>query len=190
MAVVLVGNASAQVVVGRTQVDGQNVVIYEDFTWEFETTRTDDCTPLGRAIAFCGNPSIWKYTDPMDNEAAAMYRYDDRHYGIIIVEDLGSEDGLTEKFMRQTVIQNAADVAGIPATLVTIYESGENDAAEGHVSPLIYGIKLDGMPVVYANTIVNQPHNTYQLITFSVDDSYSDRHRSLHKDFVNNTQID
>ncbi|MEL7232206.1 MAG: hypothetical protein AAGJ85_06820, partial [Pseudomonadota bacterium] len=121
----------------------------------------------------------------LGGDATAGYRYDDRNYAMIIMEDLGMKDGLSLEFMRQTVIENAATGSGVPVSDILIISSVDTVFDEKQASRIIYSTNVDGLDLVYTNTIVSEDHRTAQLITMAIAASHDEKQTELHQKFLN-----
>ena len=182
--------AQAQEVFGFATIDGRDVVLYTDNSWEY-AARDDEteCEIIARNVDFCGGQVGWERTLEPNADIAATYRYDDRHYGQMIVEELGTKDGLTEDVMMQIVLDNAvAVIGGTPADVRTL-ETFWSRVANQRIQTIVYAFNIDGLDVVYANGIRTAPDRTMQLMTFSIGTEFTDRHRNLHEDFLSEIRI-
>ena len=176
--------ASAQEVLGQSVINGRDITIYADGTWEFASPGTSDCDQIARGVEFCGDNAIWESTTPPNNDIAATYRFDDRHYGQMIIEELGTEDGITQSYMRATVIENAAMVLGGTTKDVQVIETYPSRVAGRTAETVVYAFNIDGLDVVYANGIFTSPRRTMQLMTFAIGNRFTEMHRDLHDDFL------
>jgi hypothetical protein len=185
----LPGFVFAQEVAGTTVIDGREVTLYANGTWEFATRREGSCALIARNVEFCGENAGWEPTQPPNADIAATYRFDDRHYGQMIIEELGSRDGLTNEYMMDVVIENAAAVIGGRAADVAILENYRVRVGNQTIPTIVYAFNIDGLDVVYANGIRTAPNRTMQLMTFSIGTEYTERHRELHDAFLSEIRI-
>ena len=185
----LPGFVFAQEVAGTTVIDGREVTLYANGTWEFATRREGSCALIARNVEFCGENAGWEPTQPPNADIAATYRFDDRHYGQMIIEELGSRDGLTNEYMMDVVIENAAAVIGGRAADVAILENYRVRVGNQTIPTIVYAFNIDGLDVVYANGIRTAPDRTMQLMTFSIGTEYTERHRELHDAFLSEIRI-
>ncbi len=179
----------AQEVAGSTVIDGRDVTLYTDRTWEFASRGDGACTLVARNVEFCGENAGWSPTQPPNADIAATYRFDDRHYGQMIIEELGSRDGLITEYMMDVVIENAAAVIGGRAADVAVLETYTVRVGNQTIPTIVYAFNIDGLDVVYANGIRTAPNRTMQLMTFSVGTEYTERHRDLHQAFLSEIRI-
>lgn len=180
---------TAQEVLGQSMIDGRDITIYADGTWEFAARGTDACDLIARGVEFCGEAIGWETTTPPNNDIAATYRFDDRHYGQMIIEELGENEGLTADLMRGIVIDNAAAVLGTTAKDINVIETYRSRVSGQSIETIVYAFSIDGLDVVYANGIRTAPNRTMQLMTYSIGTTYTDRHRDLHEDFLSEIRI-
>lgn len=188
--IMVCGSAQAQQAVSRSLVNGKAVTLFDNGTWTYESSDQQRCRSLGSGISFCGASDIWKNTTSAGPDAAATFRYDDRHYAMVIVEALGVADGVTQEYMRSAVVENAAtggDVASESVVVIGI------ESYEGFAYPsetVVYSTQINGLDAIFANTIVTKLNQTFQLITFAVGSQYTQQHRHLNDDFVKSFELD
>ena len=92
--------------------------------------------------------------------------------------------------LRQVaVIENAASGAGVPVSAVTVFENTETMFGESEAVFVAYGLAVDNLPIVYANTIITKPNSSYQLITYAVGRELTDEQKVLHVDFIDSMQL-
>ncbi|WP_322888962.1 MULTISPECIES: hypothetical protein [unclassified Yoonia] len=182
--------ASSQTVISRAMVDGRTVTLLDDGTWRFADRDDTGCDLIVQRVEFCGLADGWRNIPPQTAEITAAYRFDDRHYGQMIVEELGTVDGLTLHFMRDIVIENAAAAAAVRPSDVVVIDVFESRVSEIPVETIVYHVAINGLPVVFANAIYTSKNRTMQLITFSIGSQFTDMHRSLHDDFLAAIEIE
>ena len=187
--ILLPGITQAQDVVGSAIVDGRVITLFEDNTWEYTAPSEPDCSPIARGVEFCGRGSGWTATTPPNADIVAAYRYDDRHYGQMIIEEIGEEDGLTAAFMRDAVIQNAAVTTGLRPSEIPVIETYRSRVSGGSIETVVYSLNVDGLAVVFANSIRTAPRRTMQLMTYGIENEYTERHRDLHSAFLEQIRI-
>jgi len=181
--------ALAQKVVGSAFIDGQKVELFEDFSWTYANDAAANCESISKLSSFCGNPKVWKSFDPGSSEIAGAYRFDDRHYAMIIDEGLGANDGVSPQAMQKIVVQNAAAGAGVPVSAVTVSDIKETSFGEGNALNTIYSVKMEGIDLTYSNTIVVGDSTSHQLITYGIGTTMTDKHLRIHEDFLENIRL-
>jgi hypothetical protein len=167
--------AQAQTILGNVEINGRNAIIYDDFSWKFEgdadnsnKVNLTDCGAIGDNHVFCGDKIGWGATSKLTPDSAGSYRYDDRNYATIILESVGSSDGLTLDFMENSIIRNASIGAGIGEADVERFETTDM-TVNGHPGrKLVYGPKIDGLNFVYFNRFFITPKETPQMISFTI----------------------
>ena len=193
-AVILVLSAPsyAQNVVGRSLVDGQQVELLSDGTWRFtdRATSTTDCRVLPAGLEFCGIQNGWQETPAPNADIAAQFRFDDRHYGQFVIEEVGLDDGMSVEFMRRVIIENAAAVSGSSPDLIPILGSEPARMSKVDGETVIYFVDFDGLDVVFANAIFVDAGRTVQAITFAIGKEFSQRHQELHQTFLDLIRVD
>lgn len=181
----------AQAVVGRSVVDGQKVELLSDKTWRFVEldTGTQRCDTLRLGVSFCAG-SDWKPTTAPTTEIAAQYRFDDRNYGQMILEAIGTEDGMSADFMRKVVIKNAASAAGLREKDVAILDVRDIAVGEFLGETISFQLSLDGLDAVFLNTILVLPKRNFQLTTFAFGKQKTPEMVRLHARFLSRVKIE
>jgi hypothetical protein len=179
----------AQEVLGRSIVEGRSITILADGTWEYTDAADPTCDSIYRGVEFCGGAAGWQRTTPPNAEISASYRFDDRHYGQMIIEALGEEDGLTSKAMRQIIIQNAAAATGVQPSDIAVIDVYPIVFAGREIETIVYTFDVEGLNVVFANAISTSPRRTMQLMTYAIGSEYTDQHRSLHETFLSEIKL-
>jgi hypothetical protein len=184
------GLATAQSVIGSSVIDGRRISIFDDGTWAFVDSADGDCRPLTEVLAFCGEANGWTATRPPSPEILAQYRYDDRNYSQFVYEALGTDDGMNLGFMRDAVLDNAAAATGGLASDIPVLDVFDTKIGDAPAETMVYLVELNGLKLVFANTIAVTSRHTLQAMTFSVDDTFSDAHRRLHDAFLGDVRFD
>lgn len=182
---------SAKQQVATAVVKGKVVVLYDDGTWQFrDDSAVGDCSFIRAGVEFCDPDRNWRRLSSVaSTEVAAQFRYDEKNYGLFIVELLGTADQITLEYMRSAVIENFASVSGVNANQVVIHDIKEHNLNDTLAETLIYSGKFNNLPVIYLNTIVVFENLTVQIATFSLRNSLLPKHRDLHKEFLQKTQF-
>lgn len=181
--------AGAQEVVGSSIVGGRPVQLMSNFTWKYNSPTPSSCQAVKDTISFCGQNGGWTQVSNGDKDIAAQFRLNDRTYGMFVVEELGSDDGMNEDFMLDIVVKHAADVAGVQKKdIVTI--GPDATMVDGRPGKSItYFAKMQGLPLVFTNTVVVDKHRTVQVATYSVGGTLTDEMKLNHKNFLAATRL-
>ncbi|MEL6519878.1 MAG: hypothetical protein AAFQ66_02880, partial [Pseudomonadota bacterium] len=115
--------------------------------------------------------------------------HDDRHYAQFIVETIGTNDGMSQEIMRNAVVQNAAAGTGQnPEDIVVVNVSDtEIDGEAGET--IVYQFGIDGLQVVFANTVVVMDDLTIQAMTYAIAPSYAETQQNLTSDLISAVKI-
>lgn len=189
LASLIASTAPAQEIIGRSIVDGRAIHILEDGTWAYAETVEGDCEAVTLNLQFCGSNAGWTPSPLPNPDITAAYRYDDRHYSQVITEELGVADGMTTAFMLDAVVQNAASLTGRRPEDIAVIDVYTSRAGSAPVETIVYAFDVDGLDVVYANSIYTSPNRTMQLMTYAIATEFTERHRSLHDSFLSNLRI-
>lgn len=179
-----VSAAVSQSIVGIAMVEGKRVELYDNGTWEFSDLGEQSCFKIAAKLSFCGNPLKWKPTKVPNSEVNAAFNLDDRNYGMVVYEGVGTKDGMSLPMMQSVALEYAADAMGLPPSQVPVYGL---DAAqvEGHATEtLYYSASIEGMSIIYANTAIVGDHDTVQIITYTLADDIDDAFKARHADFL------
>ena len=182
--------AGAKDQIGSSTVAGRPVTLFSDFTWEYAATpAATNCSDVNGTIQFCGDTTRWKFTPTASPIIAAQYQYDASQYGEYIFERLGRSNGLTAETMTKIAVQNAAMAAQVNTSNVSVIEQA-NILFEGEPAiTVVYTLKFQGLPIVFANTIVVRDGYTVQIVTYAIMAEYTQAHRDLHAEFLQNTKL-
>ena len=184
------GLAVAQSTVGKAVVGGKVVTLFDDGTWKYadaaggaSSETCDDVTPT---VQFCASALGWVSSPAASSEINAAYRIDTRTYAQYLIEDIGSDDGLTAEFMRQVVLDNAQMATGntpevvdvLPVTLGSL--SGDT---------VVYTVKINGLDVVFANSVFVEKKRVMQIMTYAIGKEFTPQHAGYQAQFLANTKL-
>lgn len=189
LALLLPGPGVAQEVVGQAIVDGRIVDLYDDQSWAYATEAEPGCRSVTARVQFCGAAETWMPIELDNADVAAGFRHDDRHYAQFIIEQIGTDDGLSGEVMRQIVIDNAASASGRAPSAIPVLEVTDVRLADQDTQTMVYIADIDGFSFVFANTIYLDTDFSMQVISFAVADSFTDKHRALHADLLTGTEV-
>ncbi len=180
------GGLAAQERVGSSLVNGKAIELFSDYTWRYRSDSDETgCLSIKSGIEFCEVSGSWAKTRSSSNEdSSAEFRYDDKNYGMVIVEEVGADDGMGLEFMKSVVVDNFAGAAGISKEDVLVLAVEDGSVSGKSSSMVVYGGKVDGLPLIYSNTIVSEPSRTSQFVTYSIERELSEEHRRLHNEFL------
>lgn len=179
--------ALSQATVGTAIIDGKKVELLDDKTWRFATTGdgTDaDCRQLNPVVAFCGLGD-WKATNVPSPDFLAAYQLNSRSFGGVIYEAIGSADGMSSEFMRDILLQYAAQASGVP-----VLDLVDVTVDQAPAEKMTYAIQLNGLDVVYQNTILIADTHTIQFLVWTIGSDYTDTQKSVAQDFTSHIRLD
>ncbi|PSL18214.1 hypothetical protein CLV88_112138 [Shimia abyssi] len=119
-----------------------------------------------------------------------MFRLNDQSYGMFITEEVGASSGTTLTFMRDAILENFALGAGIAAEDVVVYDVEETEVAGHAAETVIYGGAINGLDVVFLNTLTIGEVRTVQTVTYYLRKSLEDADRATHQGFLALTKLD
>ena len=184
---------NAQSILGRAVIDGQTVLILSDGTWQYESssqTTSKDCHLIEYGMSFCGSAEIWKRMVNHSPDLDAQYQFDDLHYGIISAEGVGSDHGFDKETMHEVVLQNAANFTGLTAKDIPVSDIFPSEIDTIDVETIVYHAKLNDIKIVFANAILILPQSSFQVATFSIGPEFTEKHKEIHKKFLENVMVE
>lgn len=181
--------AEEPAVVGRGAVDGRQVDLLEDGTWRYSATGRQPCIPVTTEVFFCGSLSAWRPFPPRGTGAAALFRYDDRHYGMFLVDNVGGAGGVTLDDAQASVLRAVADAARATPEQIPVMSVTATEVDGVPARTIIYGARLNNLPLVYANTLIVSDDVTLQIATYAIGTEYTSLHAQLHADFLSSVRL-
>ena len=177
--------ALAQAVVSRAIVDGKTVILYDDFSWNYETAKSPGCRVLTKNLSFCAPANRWKQMNQSQNsEVTAFFRYSDNLYAMVIEENLGKKAGVTNEAMVAAVLQSTANAVGISKEEVIVVDSDQVEVKGHAASNIAYTLPLNGLNYTYLNTIIVFDNRTVQLLSYTLGKELKEEHKSIHKAYL------
>lgn len=172
-------------------VNGRKATLYSDKTWGFADAEgiSEGCVVVAKAMEFCGSPEIWTETNPPNKLIAKQYRYDASKYAQIIVEAIGSDQGVTAELMRNAILTNAGSALGVPASDVPIIDVWKTEIGGSKGEAVAFSVAVQGTPVVFVTTYVITSNTSVQASTFSISQELTEDHRALHALFLENLRF-
>jgi hypothetical protein len=179
--------ALSQTVVGRAIVDGRPVTLFDNKTWAFAGDPKVGCAVLTPKLSFCGDPDRWMPSTKPSPDVIAAYRHDSIHYGQIIIEDIGTDQGLSMRAVRQFILDFAAQNSGGEPPIVISTEPVTVGSMTGET--IVYGFNVSGVDTVYSNTVLLGESTLIQLMTYQLGSEYTDMHADLHAEFLEASKV-
>jgi|GEM_PF-1606695 len=179
-------------VVGTSVLGGKRVELLSDNTWRYAVLAQNDdakCVPINTVLTFCGTIFDWRPLGTTGTDFTRQFRHDSRSYAGIIHEELGAADGMDMEFMRNAVIEIAAMATGTRPEDVAIHDV-RNETVDGQPGEtIVYGANIQGLDVMYQNTIVNAPHHNLQFVVWTIGADLTETNVALHKAFLDAQRI-
>lgn len=122
--------ATANEVVGTSEVDGRAVELLDDKSWRYKIPligrSSGECEIIKSYVEFC-NTLGWDVSEPV-GLASAVYAVNDRTYVTLIIERLGRADGVTADYMVEAAHWYAAEGFNIQQESLNVYYTRSNRA--------------------------------------------------------------
>lgn len=189
-ALLVPGHAQAQTAVGKALVAGKVVTLFDDGTWKYAdgapNTLASGCDQITPEVEFCAASLGWTSSPGGSPEINAAYRIDARHYAQFIIEGLGTDDGLNAEFMRQVVLDNAEMATGTKPEVIDVLPAALGELTGDTV---VYKAKINGVNVVFSNSIFLKPKLAMQIMTYAIASDYSPDHAGFQVDLLANTKF-
>ncbi|MEL7253894.1 MAG: hypothetical protein AAGL23_06945 [Pseudomonadota bacterium] len=171
-------------ILGTSLVDGRKVEILSDGTWRFSEPLPEDCTSLTSQLLLCATDGKWIKVAPATADITAQFRHNDTTYALVIVEDIGAKQGLTNELMREIVLDNAAAAIGFDREDVSVVSVDDTQLFGKPAETLSYFMEIDGLPVLYRNTVLIDADQTVQALTYEVATELTAAHTTLHAEYL------
>lgn len=184
-------SAPAQSQVGRTIIDGRDVLLFSDQTWRFaETGSASGCQFSSGPLRFCGAPSIWRTMPESGNpDIDAFYQLNEQTFAMVILEGLGRAAGVTQENLQSVVLRNFAMRVQMNPAQVPVLEVTDTLLDDQPVRTIVYAGAVDGLPLVFSNTLLLLDGHNAQLITYSIGQTFTPAHRAAHGQFLSDIAI-
>ncbi|MBL4628504.1 MAG: hypothetical protein JKY00_10795 [Roseicyclus sp.] len=149
------------------------------------------CPYIVSPFRFCGVPPEFVLTPQNDNpDISAYFATLEDILALVIVEPFGISTGFTIPGLQDAALEVLAAEAGIPASWIQILERTTVPIAGAEQPNLVYSGVVDGVAIVYSNSIVLLDNALAQFITLEFNvTTYTPRHRDLHTRFLANVQV-
>ena len=185
--------AFSQSVIGSAYVNGDVIEIMSDKTWRYKSEvnqnlrskkKPQDCDFLKYGIYFC-NKSSWQVSAPTGS-FTNLYVIDDKTYAGFIIEEIGSNDGVTREFMTKLALDNAASAANVSTNQIVQHFVEEQSIDDISFTTVAYSAAVEGMSFIFLNNIYVNETVTAQAIVYGFGSSVNSRLLSLNKELINN----
>lgn len=185
MAVFVPDDLIAQEKVGTAFVDGQRVELFADGSWRYSgPSVSSGCITIKSNVDFCGQELGWQQMKNNDAEITAQFMFNDRNYGLFIIEQIGLVDGVSSEFMMLTAIENFASASGVRAEDIVVFSVEEGMFNDLPSATITYGGALENINFIFRNTIVIDKNLTMQAATYTIGTEVTDSFERLHDGFL------
>jgi hypothetical protein len=138
--------------IGRTEFDGREIILKDDFTWEYAGKETSECTLIESGvlpISVCLSEKEWSFFN-LGTSFEFELKMKNKDLFLLIITEKEDQD-LNE--FRMAIINNAQTAAGL--NKVNVLDEG-NVIIDSHDSKyIIYQAKIDGENYTYHNYYAN-----------------------------------
>ena len=185
LATLLPTNLLAQSKVGTAMVDGKKVELLSDQSWRYLDGDVEErCVSISVRVDFCGLGDGWQRLKSDNPELSAQFSFDDRNYGVFIIEDIGADDGVTHEFMLDMAIENFSGAAGVQKEDIVVFDLEDGEFNGLPIKTITYGGKLEGLTIVMRNTIIIKNDITIQAANYSIAVEVTEDLLRLHDDLL------
>ncbi len=156
-----------------------------------DETAAVPCPLILTPIRFCGASPEFVLTPQNDNaDVTSYYATPEGIQAIAIVEELGINDGLTISSLQSAALEILSQSSGQVVSKIPILGRASVTIAGTTWPNFVYSGTIDGISIVYSNSIVLFDDSLAQFVTLEVGvTTYSPRHRDLHTRFLANVQV-
>ena len=182
--------AISQSILGTAIINNKTVEVLDNNTWRYKSSDRQDlsnCDSFKLGVYFC-NDEEWKNTEA-SGEINYMYKVDDRTYVMFIIEQMGSDDGVTQEFMKNIAIDNAAEASNTPKDNMLQHFSKSSVVNNNDYLNLAYSAQIDGVSVTFINNIYVGKNVTMQAITYGIGPTVTDKLIAVNKTLIENIII-
>ncbi|MDP5216171.1 hypothetical protein Q5Y75_02990 [Ruegeria sp. 2205SS24-7] len=181
--------AGAQEVVGTAVLGGKKVHLLGDGTWEYsKSDGPQKCVAIHKNIDFCGSVFDWKPVGARF-DFSHLFQHTNRLHAGLIIEEIGFQDGNNIEFMRGNAIDTLADASGVLPEQIPVLLVEESEIGKFSGETIVYGARIDGLNIVYANNIFIEDNLTMQVVVWNIASEYTDEHREWNSDFLANLRL-
>jgi hypothetical protein len=176
--------------VGTAVIEGEIVELYSDYSWKFrskEMLSNDSCNEITKIITFCGDTNWVRDNDgAADPSIAAQFAHKDRiAHSMIIEEPIGANQGLSEEFMLEAILHNAATGSGNNVEDIPILAAEDGSLKNRKIKKIATLMDFNGLQFVMVYSVFIGDNYNVQLITWHAGNTYDQTAKVYHADFVN-----
>ncbi len=181
---IFTSSAMAQTTVGRAMVDGKAVILYDDYSWDYETKSAADCKTVAKGLTFCDPTERWKFEPNQAPGEAITLTYSVAIGGLIVNETLPDGHEFTTDILKSAAVINAATAAGTTAEDVLVLDNKNVTLKDHSAGQISYSVTIDGIDIVYVNTVIVTENRALQLMTYAAGKKVTDAHAKVHDAFI------
>ena len=187
----LSSGAAAQTVVATAIVAGERVELLSNRTWRpVDADAASGCIPILEDISACLEGAGWSVFHDAPRDRSLQLRLDATAYALIIIDEVGTADGVTFASMRDVKLSNAAQAANIPTRQVAVHGAATTYLLGQTTEQTVYSVPINGIDVLYSNTVMLLENETIQFVTYTIGPSRHDRFGDVHASFLSLLQRD
>jgi len=162
---------------------------FADSAWtDARTPVPSTCYDMGGTVRFCGMPATWAVVPP-GNGAPMQFQYDAKHFGEMIVEKLGNITAPSLDDFQKVIISNAAKFGRLNVDDIKVLSVTNSQEFGVTARTVVYQLSYRGQPVIFSNTLLITATEAIQLVTYALEDTYTDQQKQLHDAFLEATRI-
>lgn len=139
------------------------------------------CDQISVHVSVCSDAINWNPTPPRGH-AAAEFRGPNGFYGQIIIEQAGSDNGLTAANAVDVALKHARNMNN--GKQVNVLLRGKNSETFNR-EIVVFETMIEGIPFIFANSVTVGRTETVQIVTWRVNDTLAEEDRSRHIEFGN-----
>lgn len=138
------------------------------------------CTAFDQQVRICDLPSHWIPSIPQPH-AAAEYSRSDGFFAQIVLDQAGTDQGLTLQAASDAILTQMASNPSVGSFKLLVQGTNTNWLNESEI--MIYSASFQGVPFVFANTVFVGRSKSVQVITWRVAQTLETKDRDAHLDF-------
>lgn len=145
------------------------------------------CEQITAHVDLCSLPPNWQQVPSENPYAVRQFHSDNDFFAQVLIENAGEEQGLTLKGATDSILAGMERQPS--ASEFVVLMRGTNPAYNFNSEVVLFSVKLDGIPFVYAETIIVGAKHNIQFVTWRIASEPTVDDRAAHLEFGNSFQM-
>ena len=174
----LIANISLAAEAGRVDLDGREIILFDDNTWRYATatnnsstnTASDDCVEIkskSLPVSICLDESVWKLGDG-DGPGEFSFSTKDNNLFLLMITENAE---IPLKAFEKAIVANAQKATGLKPVNVLIKERLDSLGIEW--GRMVYVADIDGLIIKYENLFTTlKDKGSVQFVFYTTPNNY------------------